>query len=102
MHRGLTVKALGHRLGFVNPLLYSAAPNSFNEVVGGDNGAYQAGGRWSPVVGLGSPNGANLVTNLVMPSPAVALKGRRVGSGAGQPRPVAPGPKVVDDGQQVA
>lgn len=74
---GLATKAIGRRLGAVHKLLYDAPPNSFNEVIYGDNGAYQAGGRWSPATGLGSPNGSNLVSNLARTVPQMNLVGRR-------------------------
>jgi len=49
--------------GFVNPLLYQNAI-SFNDITQGNNGAYSAGPGWDACTGLGSPNGASILTTL--------------------------------------
>jgi len=68
----------GGGLGLINPGLYKigAAPtryaNDFYDVTTGNNGAfaptipgYNATTGWDPVTGLGTPNAANLVPDLV-------------------------------------
>lgn len=57
-------------IGFVNPLLY-AAPSALRDVTQGDNGDYAATPGWDACTGLGSPNGAALMT-LLGPAPAAA------------------------------
>lgn len=61
-------QTLGKRLGFVNPALY-AAGSSFNDITSGNNddsglGYYSAGANWDACTGLGSPNGAALLSAL--------------------------------------
>jgi kumamolisin len=58
---------VGHRLGFLNPLLYNLArrdaahgPNVFNTIADGDNWFYSGRDGYSPAAGLGSLNVANL------------------------------------------
>ncbi|HEY2372912.1 MAG TPA: S53 family peptidase [Gaiellaceae bacterium] len=71
----------GHGLGLLNPALYQLASNpatyanDFYDVVVGNNGAgapavpgYPASPGWDPVTGLGTPNAANLVPDLVAAS----------------------------------
>jgi kumamolisin len=59
---------LNRRLGFVNPSLYALqAPNGFNDITQGDNGAFSAGPGWDPTTGLGSPIGTTLATLLGTP-----------------------------------
>jgi kumamolisin len=53
----------GQAVGFINPALYANA-NALNEIVTGNNGGYAAGANWNACTGLGSPNGAVLVTKL--------------------------------------
>jgi subtilase family serine protease len=67
----------GHGLGLINPALYKlgADPtryaNDFFDVTTGNNAAvsgipgYSASTGWDPVTGLGTPNAANLVPDLV-------------------------------------
>jgi kumamolisin len=56
---------LGTRVGFVNPLLYeSIAPNGFNTVVKGTNGAYRARLGWDACTGHGTPDGEGLLAAL--------------------------------------
>jgi kumamolisin len=55
---------LNHRLGFVNPSLYTANQSQgFRDITSGNNGAYSAVPGWDPVSGLGSP-GAQLLQAL--------------------------------------
>ena len=68
----------GHRLGYINPALYAIASNpstyasDFYDVTTGNNGAfaptvagYPATTGWDPVTGLGTPNAANLLPDLI-------------------------------------
>jgi len=60
-------QAAGNRLGLLQPMLYAdakaGAPTpGFRDVVEGSNGAYQATAGWDPCTGLGSPDGAALLT----------------------------------------
>jgi kumamolisin len=49
----------GHRVGFLNPLLYSrlAGTGALHDITAGNNGAYQAHAGWDPCTGLGTPDG---------------------------------------------
>jgi subtilase family serine protease len=71
----------GGGLGLINPALYKIASNpaqyasDFYDVTVGNNGAlaptipgYSASPGWDPVTGLGTPNAANLVPDLVAAS----------------------------------
>lgn len=50
------------RMGFLNSTLYECAgSNCFRQITQGNNGAFSAGQGWSPVAGLGSPLGAQLL-----------------------------------------
>jgi kumamolisin len=66
---------LGHRAGFINPILY-ASPSALRDVTVGDNKVgsesigYKAGKGWDPCTGLGSPNGLALLTLLSSPPQA--------------------------------
>jgi kumamolisin len=61
----LVNQLLRTNVGYVNPLLYSTKVEStFHEITSGSNGNYSAGPGWDPCTGLGSPNGAALVTAL--------------------------------------
>ena len=62
-------QATGKRFGLLQPILYAgAAPGvaapGFNDIVSGNNGAYKAGPGWDACTGLGTPNGAGLLTLL--------------------------------------
>ena len=62
-------QATGKRFGMLQPLVYAgvtpgtAAPG-FNDITEGNNGAYKAGPGWDACTGLGSPDGAALLTRL--------------------------------------
>jgi kumamolisin len=57
--------SLGTNVGYVNSLLYSAkAEATFHDVTQGSNGNYSAGPGWDACTGLGSPDGAALLTAL--------------------------------------
>jgi kumamolisin len=55
---------LGAPVGFVNPLLYQIGTPAFADITGGNNGHYNAGSGWDACTGLGSPNGAALLSAL--------------------------------------
>jgi kumamolisin len=58
-------ESLGQPVGFVQPRLYaSSAVSGFHDITQGNNGAYSAGPGWDPCTGLGSPDGAALLTAL--------------------------------------
>ena len=62
-------QATGKKFGLLQPLLYAGVPAGaaapgFNDIVDGNNGAYKAGPGWDACTGLGSPNGAALLTRL--------------------------------------
>ena len=54
---------LGHRVGFLNPLLYGpvVGTNSFRDITSGNNGAYAAKAGWDPCTGWGTPDGTKLL-----------------------------------------
>jgi kumamolisin len=60
----LVNQQVGNPAGFVNPLLYKAAPSGFHDITQGTNGTYQAGPGWDACTGLGSPDGAALLQAL--------------------------------------
>jgi kumamolisin len=68
-------QATGKRFGLLQTALYAgaaagtAAPG-FNDIVSGSNGAYQAGPGWDACTGLGSPDGAALLTLLSGTTPS--------------------------------
>jgi kumamolisin len=57
---------IGHRVGFLNPLLYGSVvgTGSFRDITSGNNGAYSAKAGWDPCTGWGSPVGAKLLKAL--------------------------------------
>ncbi|MGB7728340.1 MAG: S53 family peptidase [Candidatus Acidiferrum sp.] len=58
-------QSLGTNVGYVNPLLYAAKPEAtFHDITSGNNGDYSAGPGWDACTGLGTPNGAELLTAL--------------------------------------
>ena len=70
-------QATGKKFGLLQPMLYAgvsagvAAPG-FNDIVEGSNGAYKAGPGWDACTGLGTPNGAALLTLLSGTTPSTA------------------------------
>ncbi len=57
-------QGLGRPVGFLNPFLYQH-PETLNDVTqGGGQSAWSAGPGWDPVTGLGSPDGAKLLSAL--------------------------------------
>ncbi len=70
-------QALGFPVGYVDAALYTGAgPGSFHDVVSGNNGVYTAGPGWDGCTGLGSPNGAKLLS--VLRGPPASTPQRRV------------------------
>lgn len=64
-------------LGFLNPAIYaigksSSYGNDFHDITSGSNGAFSAGAGYDLVTGWGSPNGQNLINDLVLPEPLLA------------------------------
>ena len=59
-------QSLGKSVGFLNPLLYSqiAPGGGFQQITEGNNGTFKAGPGWNPCTGLGSPNGAKILSLL--------------------------------------
>ncbi len=58
-------QSLGTNAGYLNALLYSAkAQATFHDVTAGNNGSYSASPGWDACTGLGTPNGAALLTAL--------------------------------------
>jgi kumamolisin len=68
-------QATGKKFGLLQPMLYAGASAGvagpgFNDIVEGNNGAYKAGPGWDACTGLGSPNGAALLTLLSGTTPS--------------------------------
>jgi kumamolisin len=53
----------GRNAGFANPTLY-ANPTALRDITSGNNGAFTARSGWDACTGLGSPNGAAVITAL--------------------------------------
>jgi kumamolisin len=60
---------LGAALGDPHAALYQIGTRVFRDITLGNNGAYQAGGGWDACTGLGSPNGAELLSALAALKP---------------------------------
>lgn len=66
---------LGNPVGYLNPRLYSipSTTEAFHDIsignndITGRNGPYKAGPSWDPCTGLGSPDGAKLLSALSKP-----------------------------------
>ena len=54
-------QALGARVGYLNPLLYSHLSGALRDITSGDNGGYQATPGWDACTGWGSPGGSSLL-----------------------------------------
>ena len=48
-------QALGARVGYLNPLLYSDYSGALRDITSGNNGGYEAGPGWDACTGWGSP-----------------------------------------------
>jgi kumamolisin len=58
-------QSLGAPVGFVQPRLYPLLGSAaFHDITSGSNGAYRAGSGWDACTGLGSPDGAALLSGL--------------------------------------
>ena len=56
---------LGTSVGYLNPLLYSAnVEKAMHDITSGSNGDYSERPGWDACTGLGTPDGAALVTAL--------------------------------------
>ncbi len=57
---------VGSAAGFLNPLLYRqlAGTGGLRDITSGSNGAFMAGKGWDACTGLGSPDGADIVSAL--------------------------------------
>jgi kumamolisin len=58
-------QALGRSLGYVQPALYTLTSAAFHDITSCNNGHYSAGPGWDPCTGLGSPNGAAMLNQLM-------------------------------------
>ncbi len=58
-------QALGHRIGWLSPLLYQASfTKALDSIDQGGNGYYNTAPGWDPCTGLGTPSGQALLTAL--------------------------------------
>jgi kumamolisin len=103
-------QASGRPLGAIQQQLYAGvtpgtpAPG-FHSITTGNNGAYAAGPGWDACTGLGSPNGAALLTQLADREPSPPGRAELQSStppreegpptGVGPPRPPAPSPAAA-------
>jgi kumamolisin len=56
--------------GYLNPLVYAApAEPTFHDITKGNNNGYSAGSGWDPCSGVGTPNGAALLSALTQDQP---------------------------------
>jgi kumamolisin len=83
-------QALGHRVGYLNPLLYTkfGPANVCRDITGGSNdlanlGGYSAAKGWDACTGWGSPNGVTLLQALSGTLPAAT--GVAAGANVGEP-----------------
>jgi kumamolisin len=88
-------QASGRRLGAIQHQLYAGvtpgtSTPGFRSITTGNNGAYAAGPGWDACTGLGSPNGAALLTRLAGRESAAPAWAEP--EGAAPPRPSAPSP----------
>jgi kumamolisin len=57
---------LGRPVGEPHAAFYQIGIRAFRDITQGNNGAYKAGPGWDACTGLGSPNGAALLTALAV------------------------------------
>jgi kumamolisin len=58
-------QALGTRLGYINPLLYTTLSTGvLNDITQGNIGAFRTATGWDPASGIGSPDGERLLAAL--------------------------------------
>ncbi len=62
-------QALGTRVGYLNPLLYSSYSGALRDITSGNNGGYQAGTGWDACTGWGSPGASSLLQAIQQPAP---------------------------------
>ena len=56
---------LGRPLGFLNPTIYQkAVAGAFHDITEGNNGDYRAGPGWDACTGLGTPDGADILSQV--------------------------------------
>jgi kumamolisin len=61
-------------VGFLNPKLYALAKSqSFHDITQGSNGSFSARPGWDACTGVGSPDGAKLLTALMGAVPAATV-----------------------------
>ncbi len=73
-------QGLGHKVGFLNPLLYAhTGTGALRDITQGNNGSYRAAPGWDACTGLGTPDGARLLqslNNVAANAPASATRGQ--------------------------
>ncbi len=69
-------QALGARVGYLNPLLYSDYSGALRDITSGDNGGYQATPGWDACTGWGSPVGSSLLQAMQLQAIQGQIKGR--------------------------
>lgn len=67
---GTVQKELKRPIGFINPLLYKLERSAFNDITEGNNGTYENKGYeaaegWDQCTGLGSPNGTEILNQIL-------------------------------------
>ncbi len=60
-------EALGTRVGYLNPLLYTNYSDALRDITDGNNGGYEAGPGWDACTGWGSPGASALLQALQGP-----------------------------------
>ena len=66
-------QGIGHKMGFLNPLLYAQTGKSaFHDITQGNNGSYRAQPGWDACTGLGTPDGTRLMQALNATPPTAA------------------------------
>jgi kumamolisin len=62
-------QALGTRVGYLNPLLYTRYSGALRDITSGNNGGYSAEPGWDACTGWGSPGGSSLLQAIQAPAP---------------------------------
>lgn len=81
-------QSLGKNIGYANPSLYSIPETDYHDITTGNNddsglGYYSAGPGWDACTGLGSPNGAAILSALSGATGTGTDGGTGTGSGTG-------------------
>jgi kumamolisin len=63
-------QALGTRVGYLNPLLYTRYSGALRDITSGNNGGYAAEPGWDACTGWGSPGGSSLLQAIQAPASA--------------------------------